>query len=415
MQTSKEKTFKVVVPILLGNMIEFYDIVLFGIFAPILGQNFYNTADGIMSAISLSYITFAIGFFFRPLGSMYFGYIADIYGRKKALLSSLILMALSTLGIALLPTYEKIGFWATIAVTLFRCMQGFSAGGEYNNAAIYLIEYDQKFKNINSALLVVSGVIGSMIASILYHSVIHNAAPEWMWRIAFALGSCAAIIGFILRFSILETEEFLAIRQDFQSLLKHLVSLVNNQYKELFTAFIVGGFNGLIYYFQFVFLVNYLPSKLFIAVIEANYLNMLALICYAVGVLANGLLANRFGAKNLMVFSCLGYALFLIPITELLFVYSITKLILYQIALSFLSSCFCGVKHVFLAQLFPAKIRSTGVSVGYGFGVAMFGGTAPLILNILSLKCHMYIMIYIIIIAIACYLTIRGKEIKYGT
>ena len=123
MQVKSKNLFKYLVPVLLGNMLEFYDIMLFGIFAPILSKIFYNTQSSATSVIYLSYITFAIGFFFRPFGSLYFGYISDIYGRKKALLGSVMLMAVATLGISILPGYEVLGYGSVVLVTLFRALK----------------------------------------------------------------------------------------------------------------------------------------------------------------------------------------------------------------------------------------------------------------------------------------------------
>ena len=410
MKVKNKNLFKHLVPVLLGNMLEFYDIMLFGIFAPILSQVFYNSYHSKIAFVSLSYITFAIGFFFRPFGSLYFGYIADVYGRKKALLGSIMLMSIATLGIAILPGYETLGYSAAILVTIFRSLQGFSAGGEYNNAAIYLIEYDKKLKNINSALLVISGVIGSLIASYFFKLVVTEGAPVWAWRVTFAFGACLAIIGLILRSVILETQEFLSTNNKTSTFFNPIYFIVKNKRKELFIAFVIGSFNGLIYYFQFVFLMNYLPNKLSISTVDANYLNMVAFVFYAVGILINGLLANKFGAKNLMLLSCIGYAILLIPLTITLFKNDIYSLFFYQIILACLSSCFCGLKHVFLAGLFSTHIRSTGVSFGYGLGVAIFGGTAPFLLTVLSQYNNLFIMVYVSISAVLCGLVIWNSQ-----
>lgn len=411
MQVKSKNLFKYLVPVLLGNMLEFYDIMLFGIFAPILSKIFYNTQSSATSVIYLSYITFAIGFFFRPFGSLYFGYISDIYGRKKALLGSVMLMAIATLGISILPGYEVLGYGSVVLVTVFRALQGFSAGGEYNNAAIYLIECNKKLKNINSALLVISGVVGSLIASYFYKLVITEGMPQWAWRIAFAFGACLAIIGLLLRSVILETQEFLTVHNKTSALINPIYIVLRDKRKELFIAFIIGGFNGLIYYFQFVFLVNYLPNKLSISTIDANYFNMIAMFFYAFGILINGVLANKFGVKNLMLFSCIGYAIFLIPLAEMLLINNLYSLCFYQIILACLSSCFCGLKHVFLAELFATHIRSTGVSLGYGLGVAIFGGTAPFLLTVLDQYNSLFILIYVSLFAALCGLMIWNKRI----
>lgn len=411
MQVKNKNLFKYLVPVLLGNMLEFYDIMLFGIFAPILSKIFYNTQSSATSVIYLSYITFAIGFFFRPFGSLYFGYISDIYGRKKALLGSVMLMAIATLGISILPGYEVLGYGSVVLVTVFRALQGFSAGGEYNNAAIYLIECNKKLKNINSALLVISGVVGSLIASYFYKLVITEGMPQWAWRIAFAFGACLAIIGLLLRSVILETQEFLTVHNKTSALINPIYIVLRDKRKELFTAFIIGGFNGLIYYFQFVFLVNYLPNKLSISTIDANYFNMIAMFFYAFGILINGVLANKFGVKNLMLFSCIGYAIFLIPLAEMLLINNLYSLCFYQIILACLSSCFCGLKHVFLAELFSTHIRSTGVSLGYGLGVAIFGGTAPFLLTVLDQYNSLFILIYVSLFAALCGLMICNKRV----
>ena len=139
----------------LGNVIEFYDFTLFGFFAPLIARLFFPSFDP-RTALLLTLAIFSVSFLMRPIGGILFGHIGDRYGRKFALSLSILLMAIPTAAIGLLPAYEEIGIWASLMLLVCRLLQGISAGGEYNGAFILLIEHGRKEN---------AGFIGSLVVS----------------------------------------------------------------------------------------------------------------------------------------------------------------------------------------------------------------------------------------------------------
>ena len=158
--------------ILWGNALEFYDFGLFTFLLPILSPILFPSSDPLIS-LTYGYIFLFIGFLTRPLGSLFFGYLGDHYGRKKALQLSIGLMTLATLIFGILPSYDSIGLFSFIGMVFCRLLQGFSAGGEYSGAGLFLIEQDKDTTNhvLKSSLLTASGLFGTAIAARCHYTV----------------------------------------------------------------------------------------------------------------------------------------------------------------------------------------------------------------------------------------------------
>jgi len=199
---------KVIIASVLGNALELYDFSLYGIFVPLFATLFFPTGNPTVALLA-SLATFAVGFLTRPLGGILFGYLGDRFGRKNALLISIMLMALPTLIISFLPTYAQIGILAPILLLLCRLLQGLCAGGEYTGASIFIIEHLGKSRRgLAGSLISASGAIGSLIAMLLGAALLQPGLPEWSWRIPFLMGAFLALIGFYIRRSLQESPEF---------------------------------------------------------------------------------------------------------------------------------------------------------------------------------------------------------------
>lgn len=227
-------------PLVFGSLaaaFEWYDYALFGYFAALIGAQFFPSADPITSILS-SFAVFASGFVMRPLGAILFGYVGDRIGRKYALGASLLLMAIPTTALGLLPTYETIGMWAPISLVIIRLLQGLSVGGNYGGSFIFTIENAPEaykgFAGSLPSLGTLGGLfLGSGIASLLSAIMTEADLNSYGWRIPFLLGSLSALMGLAIRYFF--TEEDLeqsntAVEQTpFRQILdNHLVNLLRS-------------------------------------------------------------------------------------------------------------------------------------------------------------------------------------------
>src|SRR5260221_4652490 len=195
----KWKSSKVIFSAMLGNSLEYYDFNLFIFLAPVISPLFFPTEDKIASVL-IGLGTYAVGYFMRPLGAVAFGYIGDVYGRRRALTLSIILMAIPTFLMGLLPTYEAIGILAPIAVIVLRLLQGFCAGGEYNGAGIFTVEnVNPKKAGFAGGMITASSAIGFLMGSMVASLCVLEVMPSWAWRVAFLMGIIVGFVGLYLR------------------------------------------------------------------------------------------------------------------------------------------------------------------------------------------------------------------------
>lgn len=204
-----EKTKKAITAAALGNAIEWFDFGVYGYVAYVLGKVFFpDTSPSVQMIAALA--TFSVPFIFRPLGGLFFGHLGDKYGRQKVLAITVIIMSISTFGIGLIPSYETIGLWAPILLLIVKIVQGFSIGGEYSGAAIFVAEYspDRKRGFMGSWLdfgSIAGFVLGAATVALITHAVGEARFAEWGWRIPFFLALPLGIIGLYLRNRLEET------------------------------------------------------------------------------------------------------------------------------------------------------------------------------------------------------------------
>ena len=198
----------------IGNLIEFYNFLLYAFFAHDISSLFFPTQDKVISLI-LAFSLFALGFISRPVGSLLFGYIGDKYGRRHSLVLSLYMMAVPTFLIAWLPTYQSWGLASPLLLVLFRIMQGIAIGGEYTGSAIFLGEHaPAKTRGLwvscipsTTALGVLSGSVVALLAAKI---LTHEQLLAWGWRVPFMLGALLCLLGVLLRRYLPETPVFTA-------------------------------------------------------------------------------------------------------------------------------------------------------------------------------------------------------------
>lgn len=404
----------------LGGALEFYDFVIYVFFAKIIAEQFFPSSLSPFWAMLNTYAIFAAGYFFRPLGGVVMAHFGDLLGRKRLFTLSILLMALPTLAIGLLPNFAHIGYAAPLLLLLMRIMQGIAIGGEIPAAWTFVSEHvpPQRMGFANGLLtagLSLGILLGALMSLFISLQFTEIEVTQWAWRIAFILGGVFGLIALYLRRYLKETPVFQAMQTQHQLAKSMPVLQVLAQHK---TAVGIGMLLTWFLTACVVVIILAMPNLLGHFGIEradAFKMQSLAIIMQMTGCVLAGLCADRFGAAKTLFFGALAVA-----ISSLLFYLSLGKVsqstlfMLYM--LLGLSSGTVGMVAFTLAKMFPASIRFSGISFSYNLSYAIAGGLTLPIVQGLSLYSPIGAMYYILLVCLVAILTAwiyrRKFEIK---
>lgn len=374
---------RVVVASTLGNAFEWFDYAIFGMFAPIISKLFFPAGNDVNSML-LTFATFAVAFAMRPLSGVLFGLYADRLGRKRALTLMIIMMAVGTGMIGLLPTYAAIGIAAPLLMVVARLIQGISVGGEFSNATAMLVEYSPanrrgyygSFQMVSQAL---GFTVGALLAYLATTYASHAALESWGWRIPFILGILIGPFGYWLRSNIDETPEFQRYLQSRQKPANTpLAELFMRHPRELVVGFCIVVMGTVSYYVMLLYIPIYAVRQLGMPMSGAQLSSVLSTALIVVFCPLAGSLSDRIGRRVVVLPATIIYAVVVwFAVHHLLAEPSLGRLILAQMATSLVMAFIWGPTPVLLMELFPVGVRSTGVGLIYNVGVAIFGGLAP--------------------------------------
>lgn len=362
-----------------ANIFEWYEFLVYGYLSSIIGRLFFKDTQPIMAVIQ-TFAIFAMSYLIRPIGGLFFGYLSDTKGRSVSLKCSLLVMAIPTILIGILPTYASIGILAPISLLILRLIQGFAAGGELPGSACYV--YEASPSNARSILCAavaasstVGALCGSLIASSLFWIFDYDNILEWAWRIPFWLGIPIAWGIFSIRKSLYEPQGLSLKEIDTRPILT-LSKLT------LLKASIICAFLQVSYYVCLVWWPTYLIHFLKVSPQTAQLTNTLTLCIMLFFYFPFAYLARFCGFMRLIKIHLLVIILAIYPI----FLYlnhirdiSFGVLLAIQCLLALL---ICGIDSVMwqaLASLFPSHFRGRGMNIAFTFPTALFGGTAPLV------------------------------------
>ena len=363
----------------LGGTLEFYDFVIFGVFARDIAQAVFPATDPIVSLI-LSFATFAVGYLARPIGGIVLAHYGDRYGRRAVFLWSVFIMSGATLGMGLVPTYAQWGVAASLLMVTLRLIQGFCLGGELPGALTYVVETAPRIAPFVCGVVFACVTLGVAVATGVSLSVRTFMDPELVpvygWRIAFILGGLGGVLSFVLRRSLEESPEFermrnLAARQPFRELLK------TNRAQVLVGCALLAGtgcFNGLF----FSHLPAYLAGVLQYDPRQAVLSQTIGVIASAIGILATGWLGDRIPPRYLLRAGVGLLVLFAFPFYAALESRAINLTLICTLA-GLAAGLTNGSFAVLLTDLFPTRVRFTGVALVFNVSFTLFSGTAPLI------------------------------------
>ncbi|MDP2193623.1 MAG: MFS transporter [Alphaproteobacteria bacterium] len=389
---------KILTSSIIGNALEFYDFTLCGVFVTALAREFFPQTDP-ATGILWGFSAFAAAFWTRPLGAFIFGHIGDKYGRKVALTWSVSLMGIPTLIISMLPSYAQIGILAPIILVLCRLMQGLCTGGEYNGAAIFALEHLRTKPGLISGLISGSCVIGALAAMIMGFITTLEWMPTWAWRVAFAFGALVSVIGFVIRRHTEESLEFLQTKGQPKAV--PLQSVLKEDRHSFYMSIGLGLFNGVLTYTLFAFLSVYIAQYVGYTTSQGMFYNLFGLIAFMTLCPVFGAFSDQISPINSVKLA--GRLCLLLPVLSfsLFQMSSGFPIIIGQLLLGTTVASLVGPSHYFLQTLFPTNNRYTGASVGFTIGMAITGGSTPIILTQL-LKTTGYLM------TPAVYLTLWG-------
>ncbi|MGG1947447.1 MFS transporter [Trinickia sp. NRRL B-1857] len=366
----------------IGNLLEIYDFIAYGIFAVPISRTFFATHSEFVSLL-LTFITFAVGFVARPLGALVLGRYADRAGRRRALSLTLILMAAGTLVPAVCPSYAAIGMAAPVIVACGRLLQGFSAGGEIGGAVALLVENaGESHKGFASSFQQMSQGGGAMLAGLvglmLTHLFTDAQITGGAWRLAFVFGLLIGPVGWYVRRSIPETAAFeRASLQRKADLWPQLM---------LYRWRLLGGVGILVFWTIATYVSNYFTTyavrELHLSLFD-SYLGQLGYgITMVIACPLIGALSDRIGVRKPMLVGALVTAVAAYPLFWFLAQHpGRFTLIAVQMIISILLACYAACASNVLASFFPVQFRATGVGFSYATGVTIFGGLTPLLVT----------------------------------
>jgi MHS family proline/betaine transporter-like MFS transporter len=371
-----------------GNFLELFDFAIYGFLAIPLGANFFPSTDPLISLLS-SFATFGVGFIMRPVGAVVIGIYGDRKGRKAALSLTIVMMAAATGVVGLLPSYASIGVTAPILLVLARMVQGFATGGEWGGAAAFLVEHSPtKRRGFVSSLQQIGnhlgGVVGSSLVAALTFTLSQQAYLSWGWRLPFILGLLVGPLGLYLRLKVADTPAFrqaVAEKRVERTPLRTAFTLFGGRIVSATLISIIGtttNFVFTIYLMNYAIQQQHLPADLALLSLTLTHALLIVLLP---GV---GWLSDRIGRKPLMLIMSFGFVFASYPMFRAITdAPSVLTLFIVQFLYSLLQMFYTGTIAPVLAELFPTRVRFTGLSVSYGLAVTLAGGTAPFVATLL--------------------------------
>lgn len=363
----------------LGGTLEFYDFVIFGVFARDIADAIFPSSTPLVSLMA-SFGAFAVGYLARPLGGIVLSHFGDRHGRRQVFLLSLFVMSAATFGMGLVPPFAVWGAWASATMVALRLLQGFCLGGELPGAITYVVETAPRRSAFVCGVVFACVTLGVAVATGVSVAVRTWLPPDQVaaigWRIAFALGGLAGLLSFALRRAMEESPEFarmkaLAARRPFRELLQgHWRRTLLGVGALAATA----AFNGLF----FAHMPAYLSGVLGYEPRQAVVAQTVGVVVHATAILGVGWLGDRVSPRALLSAGAAALALLAWPLYDALAARSID--LVWALALAGLcASLVNGTFAAILADLFPTRVRFSGVALGFNVAFTIFSGTAPLV------------------------------------
>jgi MHS family proline/betaine transporter-like MFS transporter len=368
-----------------GNIVEWYDFAVYGYMAGVIAPVFFPAGNPTAALIG-TYGIFAAGFIMRPIGAAVFGWFGDRYGRARTMQISVTMMALPTLFLGMLPSYEQVGLLAPVLLVLIRLFQGLSVGGEFSSSATYLVETAPSGKRgLTGSWANIGSMTGSLLgvaaAALVTNAFDTQTLDEWAWRLPFIGGAVLGIAAIAIRRNLHNSERFSQHHENREQTSPLLQAFTTNRYETLLALVFASGY-GTCYYISFVYLPEWLSSQQLMPRNTALLINtgMMLLVIPAMPIFA--VIGDRWiRRKTWIALSILLLAVIAWPLHALMLDSggSITIVIASHALVFLLLAVPLGSAPALFVELFPESDRLSGYSVAFNLGLGVFGGLTPMI------------------------------------
>jgi len=376
---------KVVVSGMIGNALEWYDYALYAQFVPIIAKHFFPESD---LAEVMAMAVFAAGFFVRPLGAVVFGNIGDRFGRRIALVIGILTMAVPTAAIGLLPSYETIGISATIILAIIRLVQGFSLGGEFSGCIAYIVEHSPpEQRGIAGSAAFVSMCLGMLLGTLTAVSMSlimsQEALVSWGWRIPFIAGLFIGLVGLYIRMNLSESPLYKAAKANKKLSSAPVSETIKYHWPQLLMAIAIYITVTAPFYTSTVYIETFM-NKLGYTKSESSIVGSIILITMIIVLPISAKISDKIGRRPVLLSGAIAIMVLSYPMIAVLGELDFISAIFSQIVLATAVAFYMGPVPAVLVEMFPTKVRFTGVALSYNLSAAVFGGTAPMVAMLLE-------------------------------
>lgn len=370
-----------------GTTLEWYDFFIYGTTAALVfGDVFFPKQEGVLGTLA-AFATFAVGFAARPIGSVLFGHFGDRIGRRNVLMTTLLLMGGATVAIGTIPSYDSIGIWAPVLLTVFRIAQGVALGGEWGGAALLSVENAPEHrKGLFGSATQVGSPAGLLLASLAIAGASALSGDDfasWGWRLPFWGSILIVAVGFWIRRGLTESDDFVEARAEVREAAGAAVPIkevLRDQWREVLLGAGLSAANNALYYSVATYTLAYATLELGLPDGEiVNHLTIVSL-AYLVSIPFFGWLSDKIGLRRQVVFAALAAAAFIGPYFLMVETgNSLVILLAMVIGLAVVQSAAYAPQPAIYSDLFPARTRYTGASLSYALPTTLVGGTTPFI------------------------------------
>ncbi len=375
----------------IGATVEWYDFFLYGVVAGIVFNRLYFPGSDPLVSTMLAYATFAVGFVTRPLGGVLFGHFGDRIGRKSALILTLVIMGISTAGVAFVPTYAQIGVMAPILLLSLRVLQGIGLGGEWGGAVLMAYEYAPPDKRALYASLPQIGLsiglcLASGIVAAISHLLSERAFFEWGWRVAFGASLILVVIGLYIRLKVMETPEFLALKRNRREAKIPFVEMLATSRAAVLLGMGARYIDGVFFNVFAVFMIGYLTQHIQMSRTDALVGVMAAALVMCFFIPLFGSLADRVGRARVYRWGSILCGLSVLPAFWLIESQPTNTLVIWLaivIPFGIFYAAAYGPEAALFSEMFDANVRYTGISFVYQFSGIFASGLTPIIAAVL--------------------------------
>ncbi|HEX7936576.1 MAG TPA: MFS transporter [Paraburkholderia sp.] len=367
----------------IGNFVEWFDFAAYGFLATIITREFFPSGDPTIGLLK-TFAVFAVAFAFRPLGGLFFGVVGDRIGRKRTLAFTILLMAGATTLIGLLPTYARVGYWAPLLLTIVRCIQGFSAGGEYAGACAYVMEHAPRrrrafFGSFVPVSTFTSFACAATVAYALEATLSSDVMVNWGWRIPFLVAAPVGLVGVYLRLSLQETPAFAALEGRKEVAHAPLMDTLRSQSGNILKLGAFISVTALSFYTFTTYFATYLQVAGHLPRETSLLVTVLALVFAAALCPLAGWFSDLVGRRVTVFVTCAFLMLSVYPSFALGGSGELGKSLL-GVAMLAIGAVLSGVVTApLLSEAFATRTRYTASAITYNLAYTVFGGTAPLV------------------------------------